>query len=416
MLERIISIVGAAAILMIAWAISLNRRQIPWSTVAWGLGLQIAFALFMHKTLIGKQLFIFAGDAVNKLIGFANEGCRFVFGALADSQAMASVFGDKNGMVFAITVTGTIIIVAALSSLLYHYGILQVVVRAMAWVMRKAMRTSGSETLSAAANIFMGQTEAPLMIKPYIAKMTRSEILCMMVGGMATIAGGVLAAYVSFGIPAGDLLTASVMNAPAALLISKILLPETEQSLTAAGAPAIVERQTKNGLDAICRGASDGVYLSINVMAMLIAFVAGVAIVNYLLSLALTPFGIHNPSPLQTLLGWINAPIAFLLGVSWNDAVAVGRVLGERIVLNEFVGYLSLSKLKDSLEPRSFIIATYAICGFANFTSIAIQIGGIGALVPERRQDLASLGLRAMIGGVLATYLSASIIGIIIGK
>jgi CNT family concentrative nucleoside transporter len=415
MIERIISLCGVAAILLIAWAISLNRKQVPWRTVAWGLGLQVAFALFMHKTAIGKELFRFAGDAVNKLIGFSTEGCRFVFGALADSQTMSNVFGEKNGMIFAITVTGTIIIVASLSSVLYHYGILQAVVRALAWVMRKAMRTSGSETLSAAANIFMGQTEAPLMIKPYIAKMTCSEILCMMVGGMATIAGGVLAAYVSFGIPAGDLLTASVMNAPAALLISKILLPETEQSLTAAGAPAIVERQTKNGLDAICRGASDGVYLSINVMAMLIAFVAGVALVNYLLSIILTPLGIHNETPLQTLFGWVNAPMAFLLGVSWHDAVAVGRVLGERIVLNEFVGYLSLVKIKDSIEPRSFTIAVYAICGFANLTSIAIQIGGIGSLVPERRSDLASLGLRAMVGGVLATYLSASIIGFIIG-
>lgn len=415
MIERIISLCGVAAILLIAWAMSLNRKQVPWRTVAWGLGLQVVFALFMHKTVFGKELFKFAGDAVNKLIGFATEGCRFVFGVLADSQAMSTAFGEKNGMIFAITVTGTIIIVASLSSVLYHYGILQAIVRSLAWVMRKAMRTSGAETLSAAANIFMGQTEAPLMIKPYISKMTRSEILCMMVGGMATIAGGVLAAYVSFGIPAGDLLTASVMNAPAALLISKILLPETEQSVTAAGAPAIVERQTKNGLDAICRGASDGVYLSINVMAMLIAFVAGVALINYLLSLILTPLGIQNQTPLQTLFGWINAPIAFLLGVSWHDAVAVGRVLGERIVLNEFVGYLSLVKIKDAIEPRSFTIATYAICGFANLTSTAIQIGGIGALVPERRTDLASLGLRAMIGGVLATYLSASIIGIIIG-
>lgn len=416
MLERFISLCGIIVILLFAWALSLNRKQIKLRTICWGLGLQVAFAVFIHKTTIGQLFFSFAGDVVNRLIGFASEGCRFVFGVFADRQTMSQIFGEKNALVFAITVTGTIIIVSSLSSFLYHYGILQRVVRAMAWVMQKAMRTSGSETLSAAANIFMGQTEAPLLIRPYIAQMTRSEMLCMMVGGMATIAGGVLATYVSFGIPAGDLLTASVMNAPAALLISKILLPETEQSQTAAGAPALVERQTTNGLDAICRGASEGMTLSINVMAMLIAFIAVVAIANYLLSVALLPIGVQNATPLQTLFGWLNAPFAIILGIPFHDAVAVGRVLGERIVLNEFIGYLSLIKLKETIEPRSFIIATYAICGFANFTSIAIQIGGIGSIVPERRKDLASLGIRAMVGGVLATYLSACIIGVLYGK
>ncbi len=416
MLERFISFCGMILILLIAWTLSTNRKQVKIRIIVWGLALQIAFALFIHKTLLGQMLFQLAGDLVNRLIGFANEGCKFVFGSLADTRAMSNVFGEKNGLIFAITVTGTIIIVASLSSLFYHYGILQRVVRAMAWVMRKAMRTSGSETLSAAANIFMGQTEAPLLIKPYISGMTRSELLCMMVGGMATIAGGVLAAYVSFGIPAGDLLTASVMNAPAALLISKILLPETEQSQTAAGMPAFVERQTSNGLDALCRGASEGMTLSINVIAMLIAFVATINLANFLLESILSPFGIHTSTPLQTLFAWLNAPFAIILGVPFKDALAVGSVLGERIVLNEFIGYLSLVKLKDLIEPRSFTIATYAICGFANFTSIAIQIGGIGSIVPERRKDLARLGIRAMIGGVLATYLSASIIGILYGK
>ncbi|MGB9601557.1 MAG: NupC/NupG family nucleoside CNT transporter [Verrucomicrobiia bacterium] len=416
MLERFISFCGMILILLIAWTLSTNRKQVKIRIIVWGLALQIAFALFIHKTLLGQMLFQLAGDLVNRLIGFANEGCKFVFGSLADTRAMSNVFGEKNGLIFAITVTGTIIIVASLSSLFYHYGILQRVVRAMAWVMRKAMRTSGSETLSAAANIFMGQTEAPLLIKPYISGMTRSELLCMMVGGMATIAGGVLAAYVSFGIPAGDLLTASVMNAPAALLISKILLPETEQSQTAAGMPAFVERQTSNGLDALCRGASEGMTLSINVIAMLIAFVATINLANFLLESILSPFGIHTSTPLQTLFAWLNAPFAIILGVPFKDALAVGSVLGERIVLNEFIGYLSLVKLKDLIEPRSFTIATYAICGFANFTSIAIQIGGIGSIVPERRKDLARLGVRAMIGGVLATYLSASIIGILYGK
>lgn len=414
MTERLISVAGMLCMLGIAYALSLNRKKIPVRTVVWGIGLQMVFGLFMLKTAIGQEIFRFAGDAVNKLIGFAREGCQFVFGALANTQMMSNVFGAQNGLVFAITVTGTIILVSSLSALLYHYGILQAVVRAMAWVMRKAMGTSGSETLSAAANIFMGQTEAPLMIRPYIGGMTRSEMLCMMVGGMATIAGGVFATYVSFGISAGHLLTASVMNAPAALLISKILLPETEISETAAGAPARVEKQTVNGLDAICRGASEGMYLSINVIAMLIAFVAVVAILNYLVGLALKPFGIQTETPLQTFFGWVNAPIAFLIGVPWSDCVSVGRVLGERIVLNEFIGYLSLSQLRETLQPRSVTLATYAICGFANFTSIAIQIGGIGALVPNRRGDLAQLGLRAMVGGVLATYLSACIAGIIV--
>ena len=260
----------------------------------------------------------------------------------------------------------------------------------------------------------MGQTEAPLVIRPYLARMTQSEILALMTGGMATIAGGVLAAYVSFGISAGHLLTASVMSAPAALLVAKVMLPETGQSETAAGAAAKVPRETTNGLDALCRGASDGVMLAINVMAMLIAFVAVVALANYLLSVGLRQFGISAATPLQTAFGWLNAPFAWLMGVPSKDCLVIGGVLGERIVLNEFIGYLSLSKLTPTLDPRSFTLATYALCGFANFSSIAIQIGGIGSLVPSHRSDLAKLGLRAMIGGLLASYLTATIAGILL--
>jgi len=275
------------------------------------------------------------------------------------------------------------------------------------------MRTSGSESLAAAANIFMGQTEAPLVIKPYLSRMTSSELLALMVGGMASIAGGVLAAYVSFGISAGHLLTASVMSAPAALIVSKILLPETEASETSAGAPARIPRETTNGLEALCRGASDGMMLALNVMAMLIAFVALVALLNSLLRWVQTPLPISQPVQLETVLGWVNAPIAWLIGVPPADCRSVGEVLGQRIVLNEFVGYLSLSQKLEALEARSVTLTTYALCGFANFASIAIQIGGIGALAPERRPDLARLGFRAMLGGLISCYITAAIVGIL---
>jgi CNT family concentrative nucleoside transporter len=297
---------------------------------------------------------------------------------------------------------------------------LQRVVRAVAWVMRKALRTSGSETLSAAANIFMGQTEAPLLIRPYVPRMTRSELQCMMVGGMATIAGGVAAVYAKLGADAGHanmaghLLTASVLNAPAALLISKVLLPETEVSETAGAAPKDPPRTTVNSLDALCRGASEGMMLAINVMAMLIAFVAVVALANFVLTWPQSRLGVASPVTLQNLLGWLNAPFAWLMGVPPRDCLTIGQILGERIVLNEFIAYLSLTNPQTLVSERAFTIATYALCGFANFASIAIQVGGIGSLAPERRADMARLGLRAMLGGLLATYLSACIAGVLI--
>ncbi len=411
---KLISLLGLVVFVGIAWAISSHRKLFPWRTVAWGLGLQFVFGFLILKTDTGERVFDFCQRGVTKLIGFADEGSKMVFGPLANTELLSEKLGPGNGFIFVITVAATIILVAAVSSLLYHYGVLQLIVRGTAWVMQRLMRTSGSESLAAAANIFMGQTEAPLVIRPYLPKMTRSEILAMMTGGMATIAGGVLAAYVSFGISAGHLLTASVMSAPAALLIAKVMLPETEQSETAAGAPAKVPRETTNGLDALCRGASEGMMLAINIMAMLIAFVAVVALANYLISLGLRQTGVTTSTPLQTAFGWLNAPFAWLMGVPWKDCSAVGSVLGERIVINEFVGYLSLSKMTATLDPRSYTLATYALCGFANFSSIAIQIGGIGSLAPTRRADLAKLGLRAMIGGLLASYLTATIAGILI--
>ena len=403
---------GLALFIAFAWAISENRRLFPWRTVVTGIALQFLLGWLILGTEVGSLFFGQLDGIFRRLLGFANEGVSMVFGPLANKDLLASKWGSDHSFLFAVTVTGTIVLVSALSSLLYHYGILQIVVRAVAWIMRRLMRTSGSESLAAAANIFMGQTEAPLVIKPYLATMTRSELMALMVGGMATIAGGVLAAYVSFGISAGHLLTASVMSAPAALMMAKILLPETEVSNTMDGTQSPTFKETVNGIDALCRGASDGMKLAINVMAMLIAFVATVALANYLLSLSLQWVGIQDAKPMQTVLGWLNAPFAWLMGVPWQDCKMVGSILGERIVLNEFIGYLNLSKA-HGLQPESVTITTYALCGFANFSSIAIQIGGIGAMAEARRAELARLGFKAMIGGLLACYCTASIAGIL---
>ncbi|MDD5140099.1 MAG: nucleoside transporter C-terminal domain-containing protein [Verrucomicrobiales bacterium] len=417
---KLISLLGLFVFVFVAWTISSHRRLFPWRTVLWGIALQFSFALLILKTPWGAKVFDFTGRAVNRLIMFSNEGCQFVFGPLARNELLADRFGPEHGMIFGVLIMGTIIIVAALSSLFYHWGILQKVVHAVAWVMRKAMRTSGSETLAAAANIFMGQTEAPLVIKPYVLKMTRSELLCMMTGGMATIAGGVAAVYSKMGIDAGHpdmpghLLTASVLSAPAALLISKVMLPETEKSETAASAPASVPRTTANSIDALCRGAGDGMMLSINVIAMLIAFIAIVAMANYLIVFPQTHFGASTPVTLQMIFGWINAPFAWLMGVPAQDCLTIGGILGERIVLNEFIGYLSLTNPATQVDHRSFILATYALCGFANFASIAIQVGGIGSLAPERRGEMAQLGVRAMVGGLLASYMTAAIAGLLL--
>jgi len=418
------NLLGWVAMLLLAWGVSYNRKIFPWRTVLWGLGLQFVLAVLILKTPWGGSLFEFAGKVIQKLIQFSNEGTKFVFGALADQKLMGQVFGPGNSVVFAILVCGTVVIVASLSSLFYHWGILQRVVRAAAWVMRKVMGTSGSETLSAAANIFMGQTEAPLVIRPYVPKMTKSEIMTIMVCGMAHIAGGVAAVYAAMGMAAGypntagHLLTASVLNCPAALLIAKIMLPETEKSETAGRSPATVPRTTANSVDAICRGAGDGFFLSLNICAMLIAFIAIIALVNYIFGYVQTHCGVPPESAwtLQNVFGWVNAPFAWLMGVPPKDCVAVGQILGERIVLNEFVGYLDLtSHVKEmALDPRSFTIATYALCGFANFSSIAIQIGGIGSLAPERRSEMAKVGIRAMIGGLLAAYMTASLAGFLL--
>ncbi len=415
MMLKLTSAFGLVALVALAWAMSEKRKLFPWRVVLWGVGLQFAIAVFVLRTDAGLTFFNGCQTVVDRFIGFADEGSRLVFGPLARADVAGKAFGVENSFVLAITLTGTIILVAAASSLLYHYGVLQIIVRSMAWVMRRVMRTSGSETLAAAANIFMGQTEAPLVVRPYLPHMTRSELNCLMIGGFANIAGGVLAVYSGMlKISAGHLITQSVMSAPAALLIAKILVPETERSNTASGANARIERESLNGVDALCHGSSSGMKLSINVIAMLIGFTAVVAAANWLLGYVVHPFGWETSKPLQEVLGYLNAPFAWLMGIPLKDCFAVGQILGERIVLNEFFGYMSLSAQRAALDERSFTLATYALCGFANLASVAIQIGGIGALAPSRRTDLAQLGLKAMVGGLLACYMTACIAGILL--
>jgi CNT family concentrative nucleoside transporter len=415
---KLVSLFGMCVMIGVAWVFSNNRKLFPWRTVASGLVLQFLFALFILKTPWGADIFNFLQHVVDKLGDFALEGAQMVFGPLADSSSLTKIFGPGTSVIFAIIVVSTIILISTLSTFFYHYGILQRVVHGMALVMQKFMRTSGSESLAAAANIFMGQTEAALVVKPYLDRMTSSEVMALMTTGMATIASGVMVVYVQMGVSAGHILTASVMSAPAALLIAKIMFPETAHSETAADASAKVEITTVNGIDALCRGASEGMNLSINVIAMLIAFVAVVALANFTIAWVQHKCGVANPITLQNILGWINAPFAWLMGAPAKDCMAFGQILGERIVLNEFIGYLDLTNIikgnKDALDPRTVTLATYALCGFANFSSIAIQIGGIGALAPTRRGDLARLGLRSMIGGLLASYLTATIAGILI--
>lgn len=412
---KLTSLFGIFGIIAVAWLMSEHKRKFPLRAVVWGVALQFFFGWFILRTTPGHNLFDACQAAVTRFMGFANEGNKLIFGPLAKEDVLSKAFGPDNAFLFAIVVTGTVILISAVSSLLYHYGILQLVVRAMASVMRLLMGTSGSETLAAAANIFMGQTEAPLVVKPYLARMTRSELTCMMVGGFATIAGGVMAVYSGvLKIPAGHLLTASVMSAPAALLISKVLVPETEVSETSAGANAKIERETINGIDALCTGAGDGMKLAINVAAMLIAFTSFVAAANWLLGWAVGHVGWQTDRPLQFVLGYLNAPFAWMMGVPSKDILSVGQILGERIVLTEFMGYISLSGQQANLDERSYTLATYALCGFANIGSVAIQIGGIGALVPARRPDLVRLGVKAMIGGLFACYMTACVIGVLL--
>jgi CNT family concentrative nucleoside transporter len=404
---------GAMVILAIAVSYTTNRRAISWTTVAWGLGLQVVFALIVLKTTAGQRLFSTLGDAINKLLGFSVIGSGMVFGPLGDSSVwrrMAEGALGREGanypVLFAFQVLPTIIFIAALFAILYYYGIMQVVVRVFAVLMHRVMKASGAESLNVAASIFMGQTEAPLTIRPYLPEMTQSELMTVMTSGMAHISGGIMAAYILFGIEAKHLLTAVIMTAPGTIMMAKMLVPETEMPKTMGSVRLEVEKTDVNVIDAMGRGTGEGLHLALNVGAMLISFLAMVALVNYVLG--------YLHLSLQQIFGWAFAPVAWAMGVPWRDAPTIGNLLGTRMALNEFVAYAQLGPLKPTLDPKSFTIATFALCGFANFSSIGIQIGGIGALAPNRRHDLARLGLRAMFAGTLANFMTATIAGFLL--
>ncbi len=424
--HNLVSVFGIAVILALAWLAGGGRRRFPWRVAGWGLGLQLIFALLLLRTPWGNAFFAGARVAVARVLGFTDAGTSFLFGNLFRGneglvqyvqpgpeggyvQIMNSATGELMplGTIFAIHILPTVIFFSSLMAILYHLGVMQMLIRGMARVMQRTMGTSGSESLSCAANVFVGQTEAPLVIRPYIKTMTNSELMAVMCGGFSTVAGGVMAAYVRFGVDAGHLLAASVMSAPAALVIAKIMLPETETSDTAGSVKLDVPKEYANLIDAAAGGAGVGLKLAANIGAMLLAFVALVAMINAGLGLAGTS--------LQEVFGFVFAPVAWVMGVPWGEASTFGNLLGTKIAVNEFLGYIELQNAitAGSLSPRSIVIATYALCGFANFSSIAIQIGGIGGIAPERRSDVARLGLRAMFGGALASWLTATIAGIL---
>ncbi|RMF58600.1 MAG: NupC/NupG family nucleoside CNT transporter [Calditrichaeota bacterium] len=428
-MRHLVSLVGCFVLLGIAWLMSNNKRQINYRVVGWGLLMQFIFALLILKTTPGKALFFYAKAAITKLLSFTDAGAAFLFGTLyrGDPDIVKGIGGGgpyqiwdpassqfiNIGVVFAIHVLPTIIFFASLMSILYHLGIMQKIVKAVAWVMAKFMGTSGAESLSVASNIFVGQTEAPLVVKPFVADMTMSELMAVMTGGFATIAGGVMAAYVRFGADAGHLMAASVMSAPAALVMAKLVFPEVGEPKTKGDLKIGLEKTTTNVVDAAASGAADGLKLALNVGAMLLAFIAFIAMFDYGLLKLGGLFGIADLS-LKKLLGYAFAPLALLMGVETGDVLKFGYLLGTKISINEFVAFVQLGQWHDQLSPRTFTIATYALCGFANFSSIAIQIGGIGGIAPSRKHDLAKLGLKAMIAGALASWLTATIAGILI--
>ena len=405
-MERLIGIAGILVLLSIALAMSNNRKAISWQLVAWGLGIQILFAIIILKTPVGVPFFGAIDIGIKNLLSFSDAGSDFLF-----KSFRYGVVEDPL-MNFAFRILPTLIFFSSLIAVLYHLGIMQFVVKWIARVMQKSMGTSGSETLCVSGNIFVGQTEAPLLVRPFILKMTKSELMAVMVGGFATVAGGVMAMYVSIlgNIPgiAGHLLAASIMSAPAALVIAKIIYPETEASDTFGDLKIALDKKDDNIMEALSRGATNGMKLAANVAAMLVAFVAIIAMVNAILGLI--------DLSLQQILGWIFSPLAWVMGVPWNEAGIIGSLMGEKLVLTELIAFGDLSELMttNSISDRSAIIASYALCGFANFASVGIQLGGIGGIAPERRKDLAKLGLKAMFGGALASWLTATIAGMLI--
>jgi CNT family concentrative nucleoside transporter len=406
---RLQALGGIVVFIAIVAAFSRNLRAVSWRTVGWGMALQIGLALLILKLEIGgvRPGYVFfsrIADLVKQFLAFTTAGSEFVFGALANPATVEKGFGPGQGFIFAFTALPTIIFVSSFFTVLYYFGVLQFIVRIFARAMQFAMRTSGAETLSAAANVFMGQTEAPIIVKPYVPGMTNSELLAMMVGGMATISGGVMAVYISLGADPVAILTTSVMAAPCGLYLSKILFPEVEEPSTAGEVKVAVERTHANVIDAVSAGASDGTLLAINVAAMLIAFLAFIAMFDYLLAL------INPQLSLSRIFAVLFAPVAVLMGVPSQDVPAIGDLLGTKLVANEFVAYVKLTgEYQGVISDRSYTLATYALTGFANFASIGIQLGGIGAMAPSRRGDLARLGSLALLGGFVATLINASI-------
>jgi concentrative nucleoside transporter, CNT family len=423
--SRLTGLFGIVLILGIGVALSRNRRAISRRVVAWGIGLQLVFAIIVLRVPAGRIIFSALGDFVTAILHFSYAGSEFVFGEIGKQHS-------SIGVVFAFQIMPAIIFVSALFAIMYYLGIMQIVVKQLAVAMNKIMGASGAESLNVAASIFMGQTEAPLTIRPFLPRMTRSELMTVMTAGMAHVSGSIMAAYIAFGIEARHLLTAVIMTAPGTIMMAKILEPETEVPETLGGVKVDIPRTDVNVLDAAARGTSEGLHLMLNVIAMLISFIALIALVNgvfgwihgvhvsphvyipHVLDFTFTIDLSWFPPTLQTVLGWIFRPIAWVMGVPWHDSGTIGALLGERMVINEFIAYAHLGPMKASLDPVSFTIATFALCGFANLSSVGIQIGGIGALAPERKHDLARLGFRAMIAGTLANFLSATLAGILL--
>lgn len=422
-MERFIAIFGLIVMMLLAWSMSAKRRAIPWRVIIGGLGLQVALGLFILKTPLGEQIFNEIGAGVTGLLLYVHDGSKFVFG---EGLVQVEDVENKGTLVLvpaytlhyvAFVILPTIMFFSALMSLLYYFGVMQFVVRIIAIIMQKTLGTSGAESLSCAGNIFVGQTEAPLLVRPYLNDMTDSEIMAVMVGGFATVAGGVMATYIGFGISAVHLLTASLMSAPAALVVAKILQPEVEHPKTLGIVEVSPRSEAVNPIDAIARGTTDGLTLALNVGAMLIVFIAMVSLFDGLL-LSLTGTFMDRPFSFTDIFGYASAPFAYLMGIEWNECVVAGQILGKRIMTNELIAYLELGQMSAAETPplsdRSKTILTYALCGFANFSSIGIQIGGLGPLAPNKRGSLVRLGLRAMVGGILACYMTACIASLLI--
>jgi CNT family concentrative nucleoside transporter len=410
-LDRFTGVLGILAVLLAEWLGSTNRNRIRWRTVAWGLGLQITFAFLVLRFDYGQRAMTWAGGVVNAMLASTFAGTKVLFGPLG-------VPGGPLGSIFAFQVLPTIIFISAFFAVLYHIGVMQILIRAMAWVMLKTMRISGAESMNVAASIFMGQTEAPLTIRPFLSKATRSELMTIMTSGMAHVSGGIMAMYIAQGVEARHLLSAVIMTSPGTILMAKMLVPETEVPATEARVviPKDELHKDENLIGAIARGTIDGGKLAMNVGIMLISFLALVALLDSLLGWTHGLYGMYwVPPSLGQILGFAFAPVAWVIGVPWHDCLAIGNLLGTRMALNEVIAYISLGAQRATLAPRSFTIATFALCGFANLGSIGMQIGGIGALVPERRNDLARLGVRAMLAGTMANLISASIAGMFLG-